>query len=218
MSLRAAIFDLDNTLHDKAATEWLLAVEQYETFALDGLGVQRIEWLDVFAELHAQRISKPEVFDQLGRRFRLSIQASASLLEHFDSTLGSRAISLPGATELIYACKFRGLKVGIITNGRDAFQRSKVAGLGLTNAIDAVFTSGGIGFKKPDLRIFEACLAALAVEPSEAVYVGDDFAADMEPALALGMVAVWKSTATSEQVAFSSNLLSEIQAFIQRAP
>jgi HAD superfamily hydrolase (TIGR01549 family) len=110
------------------------------------------------------------------------------------------------------------LKVGIITNGRDTFQRSKVAGLGLTNAIDAVFTSGGIGFKKPDLRIFEACLAALAVEPSEAVYVGDDFAADMEPALALGMVAVWKSTATSEQVAFSSNLLSEIQAFIQRAP
>lgn len=218
MDLRAAIFDLDNTLHDKAATERLLAVEQYGAFALQDIGVQRDEWLAAFAELHTQRIAKPEVFEQLGRRFKLSNQMAASLLEHFDSTLGPRAVALPGAIELIHACKARGLKVGIVTNGRDSFQRSKVTGLGLASIIDVVFTSGGFGFKKPDLRIFEACLAALAVESCAAVYVGDDFAADMEPALALGMVAVWKSPATSERVAFSSDQLAEIQAFVQSAP
>ena len=86
--------------------------------------------------------------------------------------------------------------------------------MGIAQNLDAVVTSGGLGIKKPDLRIFRACLQMLDVEPNDAAFVGDDFAADMQPALELGMRAIWKSSSSSPQVAFSSDSLNEIQAFL----
>lgn len=87
--------------------------------------------------------------------------------------------------------------------------------MGLEGLIDATFTSGGFGVKKPDHAIFLACLAQLGVPPEAAAFVGDDFQADMEPALQIGMVAVWKNPGSSDQVAFSSMELKEIQAYLR---
>ncbi|MFN9042734.1 MAG: HAD family hydrolase [Betaproteobacteria bacterium] len=75
-------------------------------------------------------------------------------------------------------------------------------------------TSGGFGSKKPDLAIFRACLSALQVNAEDAVFVGDDFDADMKPSLVLGMRTVWKSPEGSTAVSFCSNSLSEIRAYL----
>ena len=112
------------------------------------------------------------------------------------------------------AARGRGLKIGVVTNGRDAFQRSKIAGMGAAAHIDATVTSGGFGAKKPDHRIFAACLGELGVAPSEAAFVGDDFEADMEPALALGLHAVWKTKLQSPRVAFCADELPAIHAHL----
>ena len=73
----------------------------------------------------------------------------------------------------------------------------------------------GHGFrKKPDLAIFRACLSALQVNAEDAVFVGDDFDADMKPSLVLGMRTVWKSPEGSTAVSFCSNSLSEIRAYL----
>jgi putative hydrolase of the HAD superfamily len=104
------------------------------------------------------------------------------------------------------------------TNGRDAFQRSKIDGMGVTKLVDSIVTSGGFGVKKPDPRIFVACLNQLQVAPESAAFVGDDFAADMEPAIALGMLPVWKNAERSNRVAFASHELTPIgQRLLSRA-
>ena len=196
MHLRAALFDLDDTLHDKSATLRVVAARQYAEANLAALGVSDSRWERAFVELNNLRIDKTEVFFRLSQQFGLTTSLQEVLLGDFDANLGSAAVPFPGAAELLRMCKSQGIKVGIVTNGRDAFQRSKISGMGLLPFVDAVVTSGAFGVKKPDPSIFLACLNLLDVQAEHEVFVGDDLSADVEPSLKLGMRAILKSEAT----------------------
>lgn len=87
--------------------------------------------------------------------------------------------------------------------------------MGLSSLVDATITSGGFEIKKPNKAIFLACLKQLDVQPSKCAFVGDDFKADMGPAIELGMKAIWKAGTTPSKVAFSSNDLTEVHAFLR---
>ena len=214
MPLQAVLFDLDDTLHDKSATLRRVGAQQHESHRLASLGVSIEPWLVRYLALNNQRIKKAQVFSTLGAEFSLPTSLTAALLEEFDADLGRQAVAYPGAVELLEWCRSRSLRTGIVTNGRDAFQRSKVAGMGVEHLVDAVFTSGGFGSKKPDLAIFRACLSSLQVNAEDAAFVGDDFDADMRPCLALGMRTVWKSRERSSDISFCSDSLSEIRAYL----
>jgi putative hydrolase of the HAD superfamily len=146
------------------------------------------------------------------------VDLKTTLLEDFDRNLGSLAKPYQGVLELLGMCKQHGLKTGIVTNGRDQFQRSKIEGLEISQLVDSVVTSGGFGVKKPHHTIFLECLRQLSVSPEQTAFVGDNFQADMEPANALSMVPIWKSSVSSDIVAFSSDSLSEIQGFLFTSP
>lgn len=210
MSLLAVLFDLDDTLHDKSATLEHVAGIQFAAFNLSSHGAAQTAWHERYLALNNERIEKAEVFRRLATDFSLPKALEDALLEDFDENLGKLACPYPSALDVLVSLRERGLKLGIVTNGRDAFQRSKIQGMGITNLVDSVVTSGGFGVKKPDPRIFAACLSELEVTPESAAFVGDDFAADMEPAIQLGMLAVWKSAESSDRVAFSSNELVRI--------
>ena len=214
MPLQAVLFDLDDTLHDKSATLRGVGTRQHEVHQLASLGVPLESWLTRYLALNNQRIEKTQVFSTLAAEFNLPTSLTTKLLEEFDANLGSQAVAYPGAVELLAWCRSRSLRTGIVTNGRDAFQRSKVAGMGVEHLVDAVFTSGGFGRKKPDLAIFRACLYSLKVNAEDAVFVGDDFDADMQPCLVLGMRTVWKSPESSSAVSFCSDSLSDIRAYL----
>ena len=81
--------------------------------------------------------------------------------------------------------------LGVVTNGIDRVQRSRLAASGLTPFFKTVVTSQGCGFAKPDPRILHVALDALGVSPRHAVYVGDDAAVDGGAARAAGMAFVW---------------------------
>jgi putative hydrolase of the HAD superfamily len=216
MRARAVLFDLDDTLHDKSATLRIVASCQFQEFSLADRGVPAVHWEAACVELNNLRIEKAEVFSRLGQRFALEEKLVGALLEHFDQTLGRHARPTDGARELIESCRSADLKIGVVTNGRDDFQRSKIIGMGFMPLIQAVVTSGAFGVKKPDHAIFRACLDALGVAAADTALVGDDFAADMRPAIELGMLPVWKSSETSPDVAFSSESLRSIHAFLLR--
>lgn len=214
MQLTAVVFDLDNTLHDKSATLALIAARDHAWARLDHLGIAAADWSHRYHELNQLKLDKAEVFARLGEDFSLPQPLTQALFTRFEQDFGATAQAFAGALELVTACKARGWKTGLVTNGRDGFQRAKLTGMGLTDQLDTVLTSGGFGLKKPDLRIFQACCQQLGVAPEQTAFVGDNFEADMQPALTLGMLAIWKSEMASTQVAFSSNRLSEIQAFL----
>lgn len=212
--MKAVLFDLDDTLHDKTRTLSLMAAQQHDRFDLIGLSVHPDAWRELYVQRHCVIMPKAEVFALLADDFSLPEPMTAALLSDYDRTLGSLAQPIPGMLALLEACRDTGLSLGCVTNGRDRIQRSKLDGLGITALFDAIVTSEGFGKKKPDPGIFDACLSKLGVERREAVFVGDSFSADMQPAMALGMHPIWKSKRSDSGVAFSSDSLDEIRAYI----
>jgi HAD superfamily hydrolase (TIGR01549 family) len=81
----------------------------------------------------------------------------------------------------------RGLKIGLLSNSaRDLDEFVAHHRL----SADAVLTSHAHGKSKPHETIFRAMLERLAVEPEDAIMVGDTIEDDVEGALAVGMQAV----------------------------
>ncbi len=216
MRTRAALFDLDGTLHEKGATLQIVASNLWSKGRLEECGVLPLEWRSVFVELNERRIEKVEVFERLRSRFRLPQLLTDSLRNDFDTNFGQHAVAAVGAREVLENCKKRGILVGMVTNGRDFFQRRKIDGMGFSPLFDAIVTSGAFGVKKPNPEIFKECLRLLGASPSEAIFIGDDLNADIRPARALGMRTGWRSTEVSADADISSESLKEIHDFLLR--
>jgi HAD superfamily hydrolase (TIGR01509 family) len=98
----------------------------------------------------------------------------------------------PGAIEMLRTLKSRGWRTAIVTNYplESGLLRPHLEACGLGPYIDVVVTSVDTGLRKPHPRPFLDALEALKSSPAESVMVGDSFASDIAPAVALGMMAV----------------------------
>ena len=74
-------------------------------------------------------------------------------------------------------------------------------GAGLREHFDALAISHDVGFRKPRPELFAAALARLGVDPSEALHVGDNLAADVVGAAALGIRTVWVTRCVADPAA-----------------
>ena len=90
---------------------------------------------------------------------------------------------------LLEALRGRGLRLGLVSNAFDppALLHRDLAELGIAERLDVALFSSEVGRRKPDPEIFRRALDALAVDASEALFVGDTLASDIAGAAALGM-------------------------------
>lgn len=77
-------------------------------------------------------------------------------------------------------------KLGIVSNWYGNLE-AVLAEAGMRSLVDVAVDSTRVGFFKPDPRIFQAALSALAVTADETAMVGDSVAKDCLPAHRLGM-------------------------------
>jgi HAD superfamily hydrolase (TIGR01549 family) len=96
----------------------------------------------------------------------------------------------PGALTLIESLRERGCKLGIVTNGFAATHHSKIARLGLTQLVDAVFLADEMGMVKPDPGVFRHAMERLGSVPERTAMVGDRYDRDIAGALELGLFTV----------------------------
>jgi len=87
----------------------------------------------------------------------------------------------------ILASRFR---LGVISNFYGNLDRI-LADAGMRNLLATIIDSARLGVFKPERRIFEAALEALAIPPAEAAMIGDSLDKDCLPARSLGMKTVW---------------------------
>jgi putative hydrolase of the HAD superfamily len=96
-----------------------------------------------------------------------------------------------GAIETLVAVRERGIRTALLTNGEAGNQRRSVERYALEQYFDCIVIEGEFGVGKPDERVFAHALAACGCAPESAWMVGDSLEADIAPAVALGMHAVW---------------------------
>lgn len=79
-------------------------------------------------------------------------------------------------------------RVSILTNGQEGHQKDKVRTLGMYDYIgdDAIFTSEGIGYAKPDAKAFQTVCDRLSIPYDTMYYIGDNYIKDMEGAKSAG--------------------------------
>ena len=78
----------------------------------------------------------------------------------------------PEVPEVLAALRERDLALAVVSNF-DSRLSPLLDALGLAPFFDAVVCSGAVGAAKPDPAIFAHALAALGVETSQALHVGD---------------------------------------------
>ena len=185
--MKAALFDLDGTLHDRTATlrRWLPG--HLCRFGLPPEYAARFLELDDFGYR-----SKREVFPQLVREFGLKCDPQV-LFDDFGNHV-KQAVPMVYAVEVLRELRKDGVALGLVTNGWPQPQRAVLATCGLAEFFDAVVVSGEVGVAKPDPRSYRLALDALGTAPADAWFVGDSPRNDIWGPQQLGMRAAWLPT------------------------
>ncbi|MCI4361559.1 MAG: HAD-IA family hydrolase [Thermoplasmata archaeon] len=155
------------------------------------------EWTSVPLE-HVEHSASKEHYDRWSAdRLRallaacgLSGPAADGILQIIEDARSKETVAITdGALGVIDELHARGILVGLCSNWDWDLDRQLV-GNGVAERFDAIACSARVGYRKPHERIFGEVLAALGTAPSETVFVGDDWGADIEGARAMGMTPV----------------------------
>ena len=179
--IKGVIFDLDDTLYSEKeyVRSGYKAVSDY-------LGGGYEEKLWSFFEAGKPAID--ELLKELGRE-----NEKAKAVEVYRSHKPEIHL-YPGVAELLEDLKAKGIKIGIITDGRPEGQRLKLSALNLLPLVDdCIITDelGGTQFRKPCDIAFRIMLNRWRLNSSDVVYVGDNPAKDFQAPQQLGMRSVW---------------------------
>lgn len=98
-------------------------------------------------------------------------------------------LPFPESLPVLLLLKSLGYRCGLITNW-DVTAPAVLARLGLDRLLSPLVVSSEVGLQKPDARIFEMALDAVGARAQDAVYVGDNYWADVIGAERAGLRAV----------------------------
>jgi YjjG family noncanonical pyrimidine nucleotidase len=197
-TLRAVLFDADHTLLDTSKAERcaLRAALRGQSLpcpasTLDAYRVINGALWGCYSrgEIDAASLSR-ERFRRLLAHLHGDAENGAVLSEAYIDGIARRGDLLPGCRDALARLKRR-YRLGLVTNGLDRVQRSRLRVARLEPYFDVVVTSESSGFAKPDPRILRVALESLGVSASEALYVGDDLQIDGAAARAAGVAFVW---------------------------
>lgn len=198
---RAVLFDLDDTLFDHrgASRAALAEVHRRHASHTDFEAFER-HHMHYLEEMHIEVLAGRLGLDEARReRFRRVFQALG--VELSDEEVGAVALAyragyvtarrpVTGALELLQALTGR-VRIGIVSNNLLDEQRDKLEFCGFARFVDELIVSDEFGISKPDPAIFQIALERLDVAASDAVMIGDSWAADIIGAARAGIRAVW---------------------------
>lgn len=104
----------------------------------------------------------------------------------------------PETMQVLKELRAGGMEIGLVSNF-DTRVYSVFRGLGVADLFDTVTIASLARAAKPSPRIFREALEKHAVDPEEALHVGDSLHDDLEGAIKAGLVGVWLDRGTGEQ-------------------
>lgn len=198
--LRAILFDLDRTLLDRDASVLSFASAQYKAFRPRLDGVEREAFVNAFVRLDARGLVwKDIVYQQLTEECGIRSVTWEELFADFEARIVEYYVPFPNLRSTLEVLSGN-YRLGLITNGRAAFQSRTIEKLDIASFFSVILISEAEGVRKPDQEIFRRALDRLDVLPSEAVYVGDHPLTDVKAARDAGMLALWKRNADFHDV------------------
>lgn len=197
MAITTVLFDLDGTI-----CEQLKPTDERLGGAFERAGIE--PFFDVrdmrrqMAEIDADSAHefRQRLFRSLAREKDRAMRVADDLVAAYEEPDPRNVRFRSGARETLetIAAEYR---VGLVTNGGQVPQQTKLETLGITDSFDVTVFSEPGRPAKPATEPFERALSALNIRPPDAVHVGDSIGSDVAGAHAAGLESVWIPHATS---------------------
>lgn len=179
------IFDMDDTLYSE--TDYVRS--GYEQIAkhfpeIDNMAVKLWHAFESGKQAINYVLEQEGLFSEVALKQALSIYRNQQ----------PRIFLYPETKDLLETLKSRGIRLGMITDGRPEGQRAKIAALGIEKYFEKIIITdelGGVDFRKPNPTAFEMMQAYFNVPYSEMVYIGDNPKKDFIAPNALGMDSIY---------------------------
>jgi putative hydrolase of the HAD superfamily len=199
--LKAVLFDIDDTLFP--TTEFALRARRDAVTAMVATGLEfpeqvvfeeLLEVISEFSSNYDQHFNKLlNRLDPKGERHRNPALIVAAGVAAYHDTKFHNLVPFDDVIPLMEYIRSRGWICGIVTQGWTTKQAEKLIRLGLVPHLDrnAIFISDTIGINKPNPKLYQFAARSLDLVPKQVMYVGDNPAHDIAPAIALEMPAVF---------------------------
>lgn len=222
-------FDLDRTLWDFERNSAEAIEDLYKKHKMEEkLKVSFPEFFKVYSlvndELWAQYRKGDVVKDELRQqRYLLSFQhfgyddAPLALLfnDEYVATSSSKTHLLPHAIEVLEYLNEK-YDLHLITNGFVEAQNVKLDNCDIRKYFKAIIISDGMGFRKPDKRIFHHAMKEAGAKSANSLMIGDDYGPDVLGAKAVGMDQVYlcADTKAGQKATYIISDLLELKSFL----
>ena len=200
--LKAIFFDADDTIIDHHECERQALIHMFSGINVPFLN----EYHDIFRPLDRQLwddallTSSPPVAaaDIPTHRFKLLFERIAvpytdytHANELFKTGLANTSALFEHAEETVAYLHSLGYTICVVTNGKTALQKPRVANSKIGKYISRIIVSEEVAAPKPSPIMFDTLLAELQIAPAEAIMIGDSLEKDIQGAFNAGIKAVW---------------------------
>jgi putative hydrolase of the HAD superfamily len=193
MMLQSLLFDLDNTLVDRASAhrrywEDFLARHPESAYGADATTV--LERL--IAEDDQGCRPREDYFDLVATALGGMGWEAKTFWNDYRSRISSFVQAQPDVQQLIGFLEPR-YQLAVVSNGSSATQRRKLEQAQLSSLFSQVWISEECGCAKPSAKIFLLALEQLECKPQHALFIGDDPIRDIHGAAQVGCRTCWVS-------------------------
>ena len=189
--VRAVLFDLDDTLLDRAGGYVRLCRHWYRMLPRDGRPADEGEFVARLAAWDQGGLSKHEIYGNLLRLWPGCFADVATAIASHRRLLAEFVTLDPRTRAFLVRLRRDGIRTAVVTNGTSAAQRPKLRNTGIDELVDAIMVSEEVGVAKPAPEIFQHALDAIEADPTHTLFVGDRPVADILGAKRFGMLSAW---------------------------
>lgn len=183
--MKAALFDLDNTLYD-AQQYFLGAFEDLSDYLSAKHSMSKQEIYEILVELWRQKTSMyPYLFNDLLNLLHLDQDSPEAIVKVFNEYPGNLD-PYQDVFPVLQMMKQKGYSLGIITDGNLERQERKIESLKLETLFDVIVYAKE-SESKPSPLPFLTALDKLKAKPSDALYVADNPILDFKGAKEAGI-------------------------------
>ncbi|MHB8105275.1 MAG: HAD family hydrolase [Dehalococcoidales bacterium] len=212
--MKAALFDLDDTLYD-AQQYFLGAYGAVSKYIAKKYNVSEQKVYDTSVELRRQKTGMyPFLFNDLLNLLHLDPGGVEDIVRIYNDYNGELK-PYPDAIPTLQELKRKQYRLGILTDGNVARQKRKIEALGFKALFNAIIYAREIASKPSALPYIEAA-KRLDVKPADAVYIGDNPLLDFKGAKEAGLKTVrirrgeFKNVPKNETIDFEIEKLDEL--------
>jgi len=194
-TLKAVLFDMDNTLFDFVAVK-LIACSEILFYLGEGDRNLRTDPAELFRYFLRGTYGFEDyenIKDYMQERKLFTEQAYRQCCEIYDREKLQNLELYPGVRDTLGELKKLGLRLAIITDADKHHAHARLTRVGLLDSFEFLVSADMTGTKKPDPAHFLFALDALGLEPEESLVVGDSIKRDMAPARRLGLKTAYAS-------------------------